>query len=126
MQMQLPFSDCRRRKVFELAADERAFIRPASGRLPESFLADIRAKRLGISRSEFAAMRNFDRARELADEAAIIELANTEFIRPTAVDWKLVDAIAGRESQERAQDFAEYVAAKRQQEQQPISRRKAK
>ena len=126
MQMQLPFTDCRRRKVFDLADDERAFIKLGSGRLPESFLADIRAKRLGISRSEFAAMRSYDRAREIAEEAAIIELPDTEFIRPTALDWTLVDAIAKREAQERAQDFAEYVAQKRQQQQQTAPRRKAK
>ncbi len=88
-----------------------AFIRAAGDRpLPDSFLAEMRARRLGIDRSQFAMMRKFDQAREIADEAAIIQLPGSERLKPFRPDDVLLDAIAKRERIERAQAFQEYLA----------------
>ncbi len=91
-------------------ADDLAFIRLSGDReLPDTFLAEIRARRLGISRAEFAAMRSYDQAREIAEEAAIIKLPGSERIKPTRLDEALLDAIANRERIDRAQAFQEFL-----------------
>ena len=117
MQMSLDFRP-RTQRLVTLAVDEQEFLRLAleQGKpLPDSFLLETRARRIGASRGEMAGMRSYDLARELADEAAIlgfgIEAAET--MQPTRVDWELADAIAKRESAERAAAFEEFLATTR-------------
>ncbi len=103
-----------RKKVIELTEDDSRFlsITPIE-KLPISFLIEIRCRRLGMTLFSFNAMRSYDQARELADERAIIGLPDTEYISPIRIDDEMLDAIAKRESLQRARDFEEFREAKR-------------
>jgi len=103
-----------RNKVIELTENDRTFlgITPVEN-LPVGFLTEIRCRRLGITQSAFDTMRNFDQARELADERTIIGLPDTEYWAPIRIDDQEIDAIAKRESLQRARDFEEFRAAQK-------------
>ena len=105
-----------RKKIIELTEDERRFISitPVE-KLRDSFLAEIRCRRLVMTLFSFNAMRNYDQARELADERSIIGLADTEYWAPIRIDDGMIDAIAKREAIQLARDFADFREVRRTQ-----------
>lgn len=112
MQNTLPLSGSIGDRLVRLSADDEAFfLATEATELPESFLVDTRAQRIGASRSEVMHMRSYDRERELAEEVAFAGLGLQAFARarPTRPDWDLIDAIAKREAAERAREFSEFV-----------------
>jgi hypothetical protein len=74
----------------------------------ESFLAECRCQRIGCRLSEFYAMRNYDRARELADEAIIMRFDDWATMRPVYIDFETINARAKEMAKEQALDFAEW------------------
>ena len=105
--------------AFTLTEDERRFIE--SGRekgwieLPASFLADIRCKRRGWQRGALDRMLSYERAREIADEAAIIYLSDTETIPCYDPDPAFLDSIVRNECAKRASAFQRFQEWEREQ-----------
>jgi hypothetical protein len=79
----------------------------------ESFLAECRCQRIGCRLTEFYAMSNYERARELAEEASIMRFDDWATMRPVYIDWKAINARAKEMAKEQAQDFAEWRTARR-------------
>jgi hypothetical protein len=53
-------------------------------------------------------MRNYDRARELADEAIIMRFDDWATMRPVYIDFETINARAKEMAKEQALDFAEW------------------
>jgi len=103
-------------RVFTLTDDQRQFIEGHrnSGNLslPDTFLAEVRCARRGWELGYFYnALLSYERAREIADEQAIIFHSSTEFMRAYDPDPATIDAIAKRESRRRAEAFQRFLAA---------------
>lgn len=100
-----------RQPLVALCDADREFLASTSiEKIPESLLIETRCQRIGCSRNELLAMRSYDRARELAEERAIMSLPSWEYIPAHRPDWVLIDAIAKREASERLAAFEEYLA----------------
>jgi hypothetical protein len=76
----------------------------------ESFLAECRCQRIGCRLSEFYAMSNYERARELAEEASIMRFDDWATMRPVYIDFDTINARAKEMAKEQARDFAEWRA----------------
>lgn len=111
MQMTLDFATTSRRKpLVSLCEEDRRFlsVTPVND-LPDSFVVETRCQRIGCNRNELMSMRSYDRARELAEERAILASEGWEFIPAYRPNWALIDAIATRETKERMAAFQEYL-----------------
>lgn len=89
----------------------------------ESFLAECRCQRMGCSLSEFYAMRNYERSRELADEASIMRFDEWATIPLVYIDWKTINARAKEIANEMARDFAEWRLARQNEKISVLKRR---
>lgn len=101
--------------LVQLTEDEARFLRETPvNQLPTSFLMETRARRIGCSITNLKEMRNYDLARELAEECALLALPGSEFVPAYQPDWSRCDAVAKRETAERMRDFQEFCDLKRQ------------
>jgi hypothetical protein len=111
MQLTMQFAPSTRRQPLVALCDaDREFLASTPiEEIPESLLIETRCQRIGCSRNEMLAMRSYDRARELAEERAILASQDWEFIPAYRPNWALIDAIATRETKERMAAFQEYL-----------------
>ena len=79
-------------------------------RFSESFLAETRCKRIECTISEFYAMRNYERALHLADEAVILRFESWDTTPAMYLDWSTIEARAVQAAEQLGQDFAEWRA----------------
>jgi hypothetical protein len=117
MQTTLDFDKAERHpiRVRYSAKDQSFFAITPLDRLPDSFLLESRAQRIGASVSEMRAMRVYDLQREIAEERSILGLGSLdETCRVSAVklNYDVISAAAKREASERIQDFKDFMKSK--------------
>lgn len=114
-QKQLPLTGAAKRTLVTLSEADRRFLEmtPLLD-VPDLFWCETRAQRLGCSVPEIMAMRTYDRAREIAEEVALLGLGMDAFETkpPTRLDDSVLDAIAKRESDARMAAFNEFLATR--------------
>ena len=76
----------------------------------ESFLAQTRCQRIVCTMSELYAMRNYERALHLADEAVILRYQNWDTTPAMYIDWETINKRAVQAAEQLGQDFAEWRA----------------
>ena len=76
----------------------------------ESFLAQTRCQRIGCTMSELYAMRNYERALHLADEAVILRYESWDTTPAMYLDWPTINKRAVQAAEQLGQDFAEWRA----------------
>ncbi len=80
----------------------------------EAFLKETRAQRLGCSVRDIDCMMNYERNRQLAEEAVAMRLASWAIDPPTYIDWKTINERAKLKQQELAEDFAAFRQRRRE------------
>lgn len=81
-------------------AEERPFT--------DDFLMETRSKRLGRTVRDLAGMLNYERSRELADEAVIMRLSDWQTARPAYIDWETINARAAKVDEAWVREYAEF------------------
>ena len=76
----------------------------------DSFLAETRSQRIGCTISELHAMRNYELALHLADEAVILRYQNWDTTPAMYLDWETINKRAVQAAEQLGTDFAEWRA----------------
>ena len=76
----------------------------------DSFLAETRSQRIGCTISELHAMRNYELALHLADEAVILRYQNWATTPAMYIDWETINKRAVQAAEQLGADFAEWRA----------------
>ena len=76
----------------------------------DSFLAETRSQRIGCTISELHAMRNYELALHLADEAVILRYQNWDTTPAMYIDWETINKRAVQAAEQLGADFAEWRA----------------
>lgn len=76
----------------------------------DSFLAETRSQRIGCTISELYAMRNYELALHLADEAVILRYQNWDTTPAMYIDWETINKRAVQAAEQLGADFEEWRA----------------